>query len=88
MLCRKTLDSWAEEHPDRFKVTYILANGAKDPNWTGPTGFVSLDLFQEKFFPAADDVFIVMCGPPIMMERACLPAFEKMGFEKEKMFGF
>jgi NAD(P)H-flavin reductase len=87
LLCRSTLDRWAKEHPDRFAVTYILASPTES-TWQGPRGFVNLELFKDKFFPPNDDVFILMCGPPIMLERACYPNFEKLGFDTERMFGF
>ena len=46
LLCRSTLDRWAEEHPNRFKVTYVLARPT-DPDWKGATGFVTKGMFEE-----------------------------------------
>ena len=78
---------FSAQHPDRFKVTYILARPTDD-SWTGPTGFVSLELFKDNFYAPSDDVFILQCGPPIMLERACFPAYEKLGYDDDKIFGF
>jgi len=86
LLCRDALDKWASDHPNRFKVTYILARPTIE--WNGPTGFVSLELFQENFFKPSDDLFILQCGPPIMLERACFPAYKKIGYKEENIFGF
>ena len=92
LLCRDTLDQWAKEYPNRFTVTYTLSRPYNDTRvtlaWTGYTGYVSLELFREKLFAPAEDCFILQCGPAIMMEKACLPAFAAMGFDKQNIFTF
>jgi len=87
LLMRSTLDEWAEKFPDKFKVEYILSDKwAAD--WKYSTGFVNKDLFQEHFYPAADDVRNLMCGPPIMLDRGCTPNLIALGHHKESIFAF
>lgn len=87
LLMRKTLDEWAANFPDRFKVHYILSDGWPS-NWPYSTGFVDKALFQEHLYEAADDVYTLMCGPPIMLEKGCSPNLEAMGHKKSHVFSF
>ena len=67
---RSTLDEWAAKFPDKFKVHYILSD-AWPTDWQYSTGFVDKALFEEHLYPPADDVYNLMCGPPVMLERGC-----------------
>ena len=87
LLMRSTLDEWAAEFPNKFKVTYILSDSwPKD--WKYHTGFVDKSLFAEHLYPAGDDVYNLMCGPPIMLDRGCTPNLTALGHKKDKIFSF
>ncbi|EIW86552.1 NADH-cytochrome b5 reductase [Coniophora puteana RWD-64-598 SS2] len=65
ILLKKELDDLAAAHPNRFQVYYVLNNPPE--GWTGGVGFVSKDQV-EKFMPPTDDnIKVLMCGPPPMM---------------------
>jgi nitrate reductase (NAD(P)H) len=87
LLMRETLEEWAANFPDRFKVHYILSDGWPS-NWQYSTGFVDKALFQEHLYEPADDVFTLMCGPPIMLEKGCSPNLEALGHKKSHIFSF
>lgn len=63
ILLKQELDDLASQHPDRFKVYYVLNN--PPPNWNGGVGFVSADMIKEHL-PAPSttmgDMKILMCG--------------------------
>lgn len=65
ILLKEELDEFAEKYPSRFKVHYVLNNPPEV--WTGSVGFVSKDQIEKLMPPAADDIKILMCGPPPMM---------------------
>jgi nitrate reductase (NAD(P)H) len=87
ILCRSTLEDWARDHPDRFKVHFILSEAAPE-GWKYSTGFIGKDLCEKHLYPAGDDVHNLMCGPPIMLERACIPSLNALGHKNERMFSF
>ncbi|KAL7552554.1 hypothetical protein ACHAWF_015798 [Thalassiosira exigua] len=90
LLCRATLDEWAAKYPDRFRARYILSDAAPE-GWEASghsTGFVGKDLFEEVLYPAGDDVYNLMCGPPIMLERGCTPNLKALGHREENIFSF
>lgn len=87
LLMRSTLDEWAAQFPDRFRVHYILSD-AWSKDWQYSTGFVDQPLFAEHLYPAADDVYNLMCGPPVMLQKSCVPNLEALGHQKSRIFSF
>ncbi|KAF4572746.1 NADH-cytochrome b5 reductase [Pleurotus pulmonarius] len=65
ILLKKELDELVDVNPDRFTVYYVLNNAPE--GWKGGVGFVSKEQIQTYLPPTADDVKILMCGPPPMM---------------------
>ena len=87
LLMRSTLDEWAAKFPDRFKVHYILSDEWSS-DWKYSTGFVDKPLFEEHLYAASDDVYNLMCGPPIMLQKGCAPNLEALGHKKSSIFSF
>lgn len=87
LLMRSTLDEWAEKYPNKFAVHYILSDRWPE-GWKYSTGFVDKSLFKEHLFPAANDCYNLMCGPPIMLEKGVNPALAALGHKKETLFSF
>ncbi|KAJ8976126.1 hypothetical protein NQ317_019391 [Molorchus minor] len=81
--------SWreiAEKDPDRFKFWYTLDKA--EEGWKYSTGFVNEDMLKEHLFPPSKDTLILMCGPPPMVNYACLPNLEKIGHDKDMCFAY
>jgi nitrate reductase (NAD(P)H) len=87
LLMRSTLDEWAAMFPNKFRVHYILSDSWPS-DWKYSTGFVDRKLFDEQFFGAGDDVYNLMCGPPIMLDRGCTPNLTALGHKKSNIFSF
>ena len=87
LLMRSTLDEWAEKYPEKFRVHYILSDSWPE-GWKHSTGFVNKDLFQAELYPKGDDVWNLMCGPPIMLDKGCTPNLVALGHSKERIFSF
>lgn len=65
ILLKEELDEFAEQYPNRFKVYYVLNNPPEE--WSGGVGFVSKEHIEKYIPPSADDIKVLMCGPPPMM---------------------
>jgi len=87
LLMRSTLDEWAANFPDKFKVQYILSD-AWPKDWKYSTGFVSKPLFQKHLYGPGDDVYNLMCGPPVMLDKGCTPNLVALGHKKTRIFAF
>ena len=87
LLMRDTLDEWAQNFPERFKVHYILSNKWSS-DWNHSTGLVNKALFEKHLFEPSTDVYTIMCGPPGMLNEGCRPNLEALGHESESMLLF
>jgi len=90
LLMRTTLDAWEEAFPKQFSVHYILSDNWSD-DWIAQgysTGFVNKELFEKVLYSPASDVYNLMCGPPVMLERGCVPNLVALGHSKKSIFSF
>lgn len=44
--------------------------------WKYSTGHITEDMIRERLFPSGADVMCGLCGPPAMVNAACLPNFK------------
>lgn len=86
ILLRDDLDVLAAKHQDQFKVWYTVDRASEQ--WKFSVGFVSDSMIKENLFPPSPDTITVMCGPPPMINFACLPALEKLSYDKELNFAY
>lgn len=86
ILLRDELDVLAAKHQDLFKVWYTV-DRATD-SWKFSVGFVNDKMIQDNLFPPSSDTITLMCGPPPMINFACLPSLEKLNYEKELNFAY
>ncbi|KAL1972766.1 hypothetical protein VTN31DRAFT_7180 [Thermomyces dupontii] len=80
ILLKDELDKLAKED-DGFNVYYVLNNPPE--NWTGGVGFVTADMIKAHMPPPADDIKILLCGPPPMVS-AMKKATESLGYKKAR----
>jgi nitrate reductase (NAD(P)H) len=88
ILARDKLDDLARKHPQRFKLWYTVDRVPEGQEWTYNVGFVNEDLIKAHVFPPSDGAITVMCGPPIMLEKACTPNLLKFGYKEDDIFAF
>jgi len=51
--------------------------------WKYDVGYVNEAMIRHRLFPAAEGTICLMCGPPVMYERACVPNLLKVGYKEE-----
>lgn len=86
ILCRPALEKIRDEQPDRFKLWYTVDRAPAE--WKYSTGFVSDVMMKEQFFPPSDDTIVLMCGPPPMINFACSPNLDKLGYDAELRYAY
>lgn len=86
ILLRDDLDVLAAKHQEQFKVWYTVDRASE--SWKFSVGFVNEVMIQDNLFPPSSDTITVMCGPPPMINFACLPNLEKLNYEKELNFAY
>ena len=80
IILREELDDLAREY-DNFQIYHVLNNPPE--GWEQGTGFVTTDIIKKHCPAPADDIKILMCGPPPMM-AAMKAATESLGYQKCK----
>ncbi|RQM08531.1 hypothetical protein DH86_00000252 [Scytalidium sp. 3C] len=80
ILLKEDLDQLAKEDKG-FRVHYVLNNPPE--NWDGGVGFVTPEMIQKWLPKPADDVKLLLCGPPPMIS-AMKKASEGLGFQKAR----
>nr|Q0P487.2 RecName: Full=NADH-cytochrome b5 reductase 2; Short=b5R.2 [Danio rerio] len=86
ILLRNELDEVHRNHPSKLKLWYTLDRPSE--GWKYSEGFVNAAMMKDHLPPADSDVLVVMCGPPAMIEKACLPNLLKLGYKKENIFAY
>lgn len=72
----------------RFKAEISLVYTVSLPDWKYSTGFVNLDMIKDRLPAPSNDVLVVLCGPPPMIQYACMPNLEKLGHKTDNIFAY
>ncbi|KAK4231557.1 hypothetical protein QBC38DRAFT_466054 [Podospora fimiseda] len=80
ILLKEDLDALAAEDKG-FRVHYVLDKPPAD--WQGGVGYVTADMINKWLPKAADDVKILLCGPPPMVS-GLKKTTESLGFKKAR----
>lgn len=86
ILLKPELDDLAARYPDQFQLWYTLDR--PKPEWTQGKGFVTDEMITAQLFPPSPSSLVLMCGPPPMVNYACIPALEKLGYPMERTFAY
>ncbi len=78
LLYKDELQEWGERDDLDLNVTV----DAEVDGWDGRVGFVPT--VTEEVAPAAEDSYVIVCGPPIMI-KFTIPVLEKLGFPPERI---
>lgn len=85
ILLRDELEELQANH-SRFKLWYTLDRAPED--WSYSQGFVNEDMIRD-FIPApSDDILILMCGPPPMVQYAINPSLDKLEYPEDRRFSY
>lgn len=87
ILLRDELEALQRDNPAKFKLWYTLDRPPAD-GWKYSSGFVSGEMIGERLHGPGDDSLVLMCGPPPMINYACTPNLDKLGYSKEMRFAF
>ncbi|XP_015511898.1 NADH-cytochrome b5 reductase 2 isoform X1 [Neodiprion virginianus] len=86
ILLRDELETVAKAHPQQFKLWYTLDTSSE--GWQYSTGHINADMISKHLFPPSDDTIVLMCGPPPMINFACNPNLDKLGYDAKLRFAY
>nr|DBA30354.1 TPA: hypothetical protein GDO54_006348 [Pyxicephalus adspersus] len=86
ILLRNELEEIQVNHGSRLKLWYTLDRAPE--KWDYSQGFVNEDMIKSFMPPPGDDVLILMCGPPPMIQYAINPSLDKLGYPQDRRFAY
>lgn len=86
ILLREELDNVAKTHPEQVKVWYTLDSSSD--GWKFSTGHINAEMIKDHLFPPSPDTIVLMCGPPPMINFACTPNLDKLGYDTKLRFAY
>lgn len=86
ILLRPELEDIQQTYGDRFKLWFTLDRPPAD--WKYSSGFVNDTMIKEHLPPPGEGTLILMCGPPPMINFACLPNLDKLGYTSDMRFSY
>lgn len=86
ILLRDDLERIQKENPNRFKLWFTVDRPKE--GWKYSTGFIDEGMIRDRLFQPGPDSLVLMCGPPPMIQFACVPNLEKIGFNEDSRFSF
>lgn len=86
ILLRKELEEIEAMYPDRFKLWYTVDRPNED--WKYSSGFINAETVEKALFPPAQGNLVLMCGPPPMINFACIPNLDKLGYSQSMRHSF
>ncbi|XP_002160297.3 NADH-cytochrome b5 reductase 3 [Hydra vulgaris] len=86
ILLRNELEQILHDHKDQFSLWYTLDRPAS--GWMYGVGFITEKMISEHMPTSSDESVILMCGPPPMINYACIPNLVKLGYDENQYFSF
>ncbi|KAG5346318.1 NB5R2 reductase, partial [Acromyrmex charruanus] len=86
ILLQNELDEIAKKYPNKLKLWYTLDSSSD--KWSYSTGYISADMIEKHMFPSSPDTIVLMCGPPPMINFACTPNLDKLGYDTKLRFAY
>ncbi|KAL0978236.1 hypothetical protein UPYG_G00167830 [Umbra pygmaea] len=84
ILLRNELEEIQARDPERFQLWFTVDRAPEC--WEYSEGFISADMIQEHLPAPSEDTLVLMCGPPPMIQFACNPNLDKLGYRQSQRF--
>ena len=85
ILLKKELEDVHQAKTFNFNLNLLIDK--EEPEWKGHVGYVNKDLITRCFPAPSQDTILLLCGPPIMCEKA-KEIFEEMKYDSENIYEF
>lgn len=74
---------------DTISVWFTISKINDDSTlWKYSVGYVNEHMMREHLFDPTDATIALVCGPPVMLQRACLPELMRFGYSESNIFEF
>ena len=84
VLCQPELDAIVADR--RVKVWYTVDRAPA--SWKYSTGFINEEMVRDYLPAPSAETVVFMCGPPMMLEKACISNLKKIGHQEGTLHCF
>lgn len=88
ILLRDCLEEYAALYPQRFRLWYTVDRPLKPDDWDYSVGYITGEMLQKHFYDYDKDAIALLCGPPPMVNNACIPNLRCLGWPDSEMLRF
>ena len=74
ILLRGELKKFEDESNGQLKIAHVISSPNEE--WKGLRGHVDESKIRQHLFEPSDESVVILCGPPVMIEKAVLPALD------------
>lgn len=85
IIMRDELDDLKSKHPLQLRVWYTV-DKAPEAGWVYSEGFVNEQMIRDHLPPPGADTLVACCGPPPMIQHACKPNIQSIGYAPDNVF--
>lgn len=86
ILLQDELDNIAQKYPDKLKLWYTVDTSVG--KWTYSTGYIDANMIKKYMFPPSSETAVLMCGPLPMINFACVPNLDKLGYDPKLRYAY
>ncbi|VDP99527.1 unnamed protein product [Trichobilharzia regenti] len=86
IILRDELEILKDKYPNHFRLWYTVSDPPE--HWSYSTGYINEKMLQEHIYPSSEDTLTLLCGPPPMIELACLPSLNKLNYPRSLIYVF
>ncbi|VDN97353.1 unnamed protein product [Rodentolepis nana] len=86
IILRNELEQLRDANQSRFRLWYTLSSPPE--NWSYSAGYIDQGMIDEHCYPAGENTVNLLCGPPMMIKNACIPALRALGHSTENTLTF
>lgn len=90
ILLRDEIEQINQDNGNRFSVMYTvdkpLTQLGDSKDWHYQTGHITKEMIEQYLPKAADNTMTLICGPPGMINFACLPNLATLGHKDDRIF--
>lgn len=90
VMLQEDLENWVEMYPERIHVHYVVDKVTGTTKRKYRTGYINEQMVRECLSHGDGEQMdlVLLCGPQVMIDRACMPNLRKADYSDDKILHF
>lgn len=70
------------------RTGYVIDKENLSLGWKYGSGFITADMIKQHLYAPSNETLTLICGPPPMIEFACNPNLDKLGYAADRRHAY